>query len=82
MMNFVFLDVHLTLRKTRAKTESVPTILSSVVLEHFVKKMCTKAIFWHFSSCTHSFLYIKCLTNTIRSHILVLKLFATKMQFS
>ena len=42
MIKFVFLDVHLTLRKTRVKTQSVPTILSRVVLEYFVNKVCVQ----------------------------------------
>ena len=75
MMNFVFLDVHLTLRKTRNKTQRVSTILSRIVLkysiEYFVKKCVQKQFFP----------YVRCLTIKIRSHILVLKLFATRMQF-
>ena len=37
MMKFVFLDVHLTLRNTKVKSQSVSTILSRVVASSKIK---------------------------------------------
>ena len=71
----------LTILTTFSNLQTVPTTLSRVVLEYiFFKQICTKAIFGivHLAPILFN---NKCLTNTIQPHVLVLKLFSTRMKF-
>ena len=79
MRKFVFLDVHFDIEKDQRQDSKCRNNFVQGCLVIFCEKMCTKAIFFHPAPILF---YIKCLTNTLQPHILMLNLFSTRMQFS
>ena len=79
MRKFVFLDVHFDIEKDQGQDSKCHNNFVQGCLVIFCDKNVYKSNFFHPASILF---YIKCLTNTLQPHILMLNLFSTRMQFS